>query len=39
MNLYEETERIIAQGYSEANAQSKLAQDIVLKAIADRGEV
>mgnify|MGYP002856359061 CR=1 FL=1 len=37
MNLYEETERIIAQGYSEANAQSKLAQDIVLKAIADSG--
>ena len=37
MNLYEETERIKASGYSEQNAQSKLGQDIVLKAIADCG--
>lgn len=33
MNLYEEIEKIKAQGYNEANAQSKLGQDIVLKAI------
>ena len=37
MNLYEETERIKASGYSEQNAQSKLGQDIILKAIADSG--
>ncbi len=37
MNLYEEIERIKASGYSEQNAQSKLGQDIVLKAIADSG--
>ena len=37
MNLYEEIEKIKASGYSEQNAQSKLGQDIVLKAIADSG--
>ena len=37
MNLYEEVEKIKASGYSEQNAQSKLGQDIVLKAIADSG--
>ena len=37
MNLYEEIEKIKAQGYNEANAQSKLGQDIVLKAIYDSG--
>ena len=37
MNLYEETEKIKASGCSEQNAQSKLGQDIVLKAIADSG--
>ena len=37
MNLYEEIERIKASGYSEQNAQSKLGQDIVLKAVADSG--
>lgn len=37
MNLYEEIEKIKATGYSEQNAQSKLGQDIVLKAIADSG--
>ncbi len=37
MNLREETERIILEGYNEANAQSKLCQDIVLKAISDSG--
>jgi predicted nucleotidyltransferase component of viral defense system len=37
MNLYEETEKIKAQGYSEDNAQAKLGQDIVLKAIFDSG--
>ena len=35
MNLYEEVEKIQAYGYREQNAQSKLGQDIVLKAIAD----
>ena len=35
MNLYEEIEKIKAFGYSEQNAQSKLGQDIVLKAVAD----
>lgn len=37
MNLYEEIEKIKSSGYSEQNAQSKLGQDIVLKAIADSG--
>ena len=37
MNLYEEIEKIKKQGYSEADAQSKLGQDIVLKAIFDSG--
>ena len=37
MNLYEEIEKIKEQGYSEADAQSKLGQDIVLKAISDSG--
>ena len=37
MNLYDEIERIKTEGYSEENAQSKLGQDIVLKAIADSG--
>jgi len=37
MNLYEEIEKIKNQGYSESDAQSKLGQDIVLKAIADSG--
>ena len=33
MDLREETERIILDGYNEANAQAKLCQDIILKAI------
>ena len=37
MNLYEEIEKIKEQGDNEANAQSKLGQDIVLKAIYDSG--
>lgn len=37
MNLYEEIEKIKEQGFSEADAQSKLRQDIVLKAISDSG--
>ena len=37
MNLYEEIERIKASGYNEQNAQAKLGQDILLKAIADSG--
>ena len=37
MNLYEETEKIKKQGYSESDAQSKLGQDIILKAISDSG--
>lgn len=37
MNLYDEIEKLKAAGYSEQNAQSKLGQDIVLKAIADSG--
>ena len=35
MNLYEEIEKNKVAGYSEQNAQTKLGQDIVLKAIAD----
>ena len=37
MNLYEEIEKIKTAGYNEQNAESKLGQDIVLKAIADSG--
>lgn len=37
MNLYEEIEKIKELGYSEADAQSKLGQDIVQKAISDSG--
>ena len=37
MILYEEIERIKKQGYNEANAASKLGQDIILKAISDSG--
>ena len=37
MNLRDEVEKIKTDGYSEANAESKLCQDIVLKAIAESG--
>ena len=37
MNLRDEVENIKREGYSEANAESKLCQDIVLKAIAESG--
>ena len=37
MNLYDEIEKIKASGYNEQNAESKLGQDIILKAIADSG--
>ena len=37
MKLYEEIEKIKAQGYREDDAQSKLGQDIILKAIFDSG--
>lgn len=37
MNLYDEMERIKSLGYNEQNAQSKLGQDIVLKALSDSG--
>lgn len=37
MYLNEEIERIKASGYNELNAQSKLGQDIILKAISDSG--
>ncbi len=37
MRLYEEIERIKAEGYSEDNARAKLGQDIVLKAISESG--
>lgn len=37
MNLYDEIEKIKMSGYSEQNAQAKLGQDIMLKAIADSG--
>ena len=37
MDLREETERIILDGYNEANAQAKLCQDIILKAIYESG--
>ncbi len=35
MNLRDEVEKIKTEGYSEANEESKLCQDIVLKAIAE----
>ena len=35
MNLREEAERIVLDGYSQENAESKLCQDIILKAISD----
>lgn len=37
MNIYEEIEKIKSSGYNEQNAQAKLGQDIILKAIADSG--
>ena len=37
INLYDETEKIKSAGYSEQNAQLKLGQDIILKAIFDSG--
>ena len=37
MVLYEEIEKNKTQGYNEANAESKLGQDIILKAISDSG--
>ena len=37
MILYEKIEKIKADGYSEADAQSKLGQEIILKAISDSG--
>ena len=37
MILFDEIERIKRQGYSEENAQAKLGQDIILKAISDSG--
>lgn len=36
INLNEMTEAEIANGYGEANAQAKVCQDIILKAIANR---
>ena len=37
MVLYEEIERVKTLGYNEANAELKLGQDIILKAIYDSG--
>ena len=37
MNLRNEVEKIKSEGYNEANAEAKLCQDIVLKAIAESG--
>lgn len=37
MNLRDEVEKIKSEGYNEANAESKLCQDIVLKAISESG--
>ncbi|WP_156094539.1 hypothetical protein [Butyrivibrio sp. WCE2006] len=37
MNLHDEVEKIKGEGYSEANAEAKLCQDIVLKAISESG--
>lgn len=35
MNLQDEVERIKQDGYSEANAEAKLCQDIIIKAISE----
>lgn len=35
MNIREEIDKIIDEGYNEANAEARLCQDILLKAIAD----
>ncbi|MSR94103.1 hypothetical protein FYJ34_07490 [Clostridiaceae bacterium 68-1-5] len=37
MKLRDEVEKIKSYGYNEANAESKLCQDIVLKAISESG--
>ena len=37
MKLRDEIEKIKSKGYNEANAESKLCQDIVLKAISESG--
>lgn len=37
MNLYNEIKKIKERGYNEPSAQSKLGQDIILKAIHDSG--
>ena len=37
MLLYDEIERIKKQGYGDADAQAKLGQDIILKAISEGG--
>ena len=37
MLLYDEIERIKKQGYGDADAQAKLGQDIILKAISESG--
>ena len=37
MDLRKEIERIKQEGYNEANAEAKLCQDIVLKAISESG--
>ena len=37
MNLHDEVEKLKGEGYSEANAEAKLCQDIVLKEIAESG--
>ena len=36
MNLRDEVDKIKKEGYSEANAEAKLCQDIIMKAIAQR---
>ena len=33
MNLLDEVDKIKKDGYSEANAEAKLCQDIIIKAI------
>ncbi len=35
MNLQEEIEKIKEEGYNEANAEARLCQDIILKAISE----
>lgn len=37
MNLRDEVEKIKGEGYREANAEAKVCQDVVLKAIAESG--